>query len=426
MKKQLSSKLLAAGFILAGSILTAPSASAQAVQQIGNVFYIELENHNWTQPNGNIDNASATIEQIKGNPAAPFINSLVTPGNANAANVSYTNKYYNVLATPTGVNSIHPSEPNYIWQEGGSNYGVAGDADPGTGTGGSYPQGNNFSTATQSLSNLLQSSGQTWTAYAEDRQIGSNAGIVPIHGQNGTTGPTNPYYGTTQYDYAPKHVGQLFFQNTNDPSKVANYAALSQLQTDLANGTVAKYNVITPNQFNDMHSALSTDFIYNGVTYTHGTDAQKIALGDHFLSVIVPQIEASSAFGKNGEIVIWNDEVEPQVAGDTAANDYSHSSTEIVISPLAKGNAYHNDSLIYDHTSDLRTLQEVFSVGPAQGDAFLGQAATDPAGQNDLADLYQPGVVQTVPEPTAMTALSLAALALCVGRFRQRRSDVAA
>src|SRR5262249_5543271 len=89
--------------------------------QIGDVFYIDIENHNFTQPNGNVDTDSATREQIKDNLAAPYINSLIMPGNANAAMVSYATGYHNVLATPSGDNpSIHPSEPNYVWQESGT------------------------------------------------------------------------------------------------------------------------------------------------------------------------------------------------------------------------------------------------------------------------------------------------------------------
>ena len=39
--------------------------------------------------------------------------------------------YHNVLATPTGPNpSIHPSEPNYIWAEAGTNFGISNDDDP--------------------------------------------------------------------------------------------------------------------------------------------------------------------------------------------------------------------------------------------------------------------------------------------------------
>ena len=45
-----------------------------------------------------------------------------------------------------------------------------------------------------------------------------------------------------------------------------------------------------------------------------------------------------------------------------------------MISPLAKGNAY-NSTLNYTHSSDLKTLQELFGV-PAPGGGFLGDANT--------------------------------------------------
>ena len=62
------------------ALLVATSAQAQ---QIGDVFYIALENHNFTQPS---TVPAGTPEQLFKNPAAPFLNSLVTPGNPNAAN----------------------------------------------------------------------------------------------------------------------------------------------------------------------------------------------------------------------------------------------------------------------------------------------------------------------------------------------------
>lgn len=77
------------------SLLALLVASLAQAESIGAVFYIPLENHNWTQP------ASLTSPHpIYRNPAAPFINSLVTPGNANAANVSYASKYLNVVNVP--------------------------------------------------------------------------------------------------------------------------------------------------------------------------------------------------------------------------------------------------------------------------------------------------------------------------------------
>jgi hypothetical protein len=56
--------------------------------------------------------------------------------------------------------------------------------------------------------------------------------------------------------------------------------------------------------------------------------------------------------------------------------------------PLAKGNAY-DSTLTYTHSSDLKSLQQLFGVyGP--GGSFLGGA--NAAGTNDLSDLFVPGV----------------------------------
>jgi hypothetical protein len=143
--------------------------------------------------------------------------------------------------------------------------------------------------------------------------------------------------------------------------------------------------VITPNQFNDMHSSLNTDFTYNGVTFTHNTDQQSIAIGDNSLSQIVSKIMASQAYKNNGVIVIWYDESEgPNTVADTTQTTIP----EIVISPLARGNAF-NSTLAYTHSSDLKSMQELFGVS-APGGGFLGDANT--AGTNDLRDLFVAGV----------------------------------
>ena len=105
-------------------------------REIKHVFVIALENHNWTQPAA----VSGGIQQIYQNPNAPFINSLVN-GTALvyvdghlvniSEQVSYATAYHNVLATPSGNNPhIHPSEPNYLWAEAGTNFGVLNDNDP--------------------------------------------------------------------------------------------------------------------------------------------------------------------------------------------------------------------------------------------------------------------------------------------------------
>ena len=92
---------------------------------LGDVFYIDMENHNLTSnPTTVVLPGPYAIQQLLGNAAAPYLNSLITPGNLNAAQVSYASNYLN-----TGA-GIHPSLPNYLWQQGGSNFGVLTDLDP--------------------------------------------------------------------------------------------------------------------------------------------------------------------------------------------------------------------------------------------------------------------------------------------------------
>ena len=410
-------KLLVASLGAVAGLAVAPRASAQSLQRVGNVFYIYMENHNWIQPNGNVDpSPTSGIEQIKGNPAAPFINSLIDPYSPFSADVAYTNHCYNPLATPGGANpSIHPSEPNYIWTEGGSNFGVTNDSDPYKDT--SDAAGNVFDQP--SIAGLLQAAGVSWTSYQEGIDLVPTGGTVnqpaasaltnsiapedewtvPLSSFSGTSAAyTNAYNGSHQYNYAPKHNPQLFFTATNggtvstpDDStanpEVKHYRPLEALARDLETNHVAKYNVITPDQFNDMHNELSGGFTYNGVHYTG--DAAHIAQGDNFLRTVIPLIMASKAYRDNGLIVIWNDESERQDSADLTPNDYNHSCMEILISPLTKGHAYHNDAITYTHSSDVETLQEIFPIGPAQGIPFIGQSTSDTAGNRDYSDMFE-------------------------------------
>jgi hypothetical protein len=149
---------------------------------------------------------------------------------------------------------------------------------------------------------------------------------------------------------------------------------LQQLQTDLSSNGVAQYNWITPNQNNDMHTALSGG--YKGLT----GDRAAIKQGDDFLAAMIPMIMASQAYQNNGAIIIWYDETE-----GTNADDFTHTIPEIVISPLAKGYGYAN-ALNFTHSSDLKTVQEIFQVGP-----LLGDAASP--GTLDLSDLFVPNTI---------------------------------
>jgi hypothetical protein len=412
---------------MAGSLLAISPAGAAS---LGDIFYIDMENHNFTQPASD----TSAPQQLFGNPAAPFQNSLVNGTNSIDSQVSYATNYYNVLATAagaTGLNSIHPSEPNYLWQEAGSNFGVYNDNDP-------YTPGGMTVQSAPSLSGLLQNAGISWKSYQEDIDLSTNSQgqitntplpqsqwTVPTSSVSGTsTAYVNPYNGSNQYNFAVKHDGQLFFTATNGGTLTApnnstsnplisHYSPLSQLTTDLNNNTVGRYNLITPDQYNDSHTALANGFTYNGVHYTG--DLAAVAQGDNFLSIIIPQIMNSQAYKNNGAIVIWWDETE-----GTNQNDFSHTLEEIVISPLAKGNDFAS-SVPYTHSSDLKTLEQVFGVY-APGDNYLGDAGSP--GVNDLSALFQAGVIPAaIPEPASIVMMGFGLAGVVVlGRRAARKA----
>ncbi len=372
-------------------------------EEIKTVFVIAMENHNWTQP---ANQFTGGIQQIFQNPNAPFINSLVN-GNAFAVihgkvvriseQVSWAANYHSVLATPTGNNPhIHPSEPNYLWAEAGTNFGVLNDNDPFATNG---PTNQN---TTQHLSALLTQAGKTWRSYQEDIDLMTVGGqlinvplprdqwTVPLKSFSGNFGggTVNQFDGSTQFNYAAKHNPMVFFTDSNggNDATTANplahqYAPLQQLADDLADNNVADYNWITPNQFNDMHTGLTGG--YKGVT----GDAAKILQGDDFLRQIVPVIMASKAYKEHGVIIIWFDESEQDgVAGDNP-DDFNHTIGEIIISPEARRNVNgvpYASPVNFTHSSDLRTMQEIFRVRP-----FLGDAVN----AIDLSDLFERGAI---------------------------------
>ena len=199
----------------------------------------------------------------------------------------------------------------------------------------------------------------------------------------------NQFNGSTQFNYAAKHNPQVFFSDSNggdDPTPAnplsQQYAPVQQLLIDLANNTVADYNWITPDQYNDMHTSLTGGFM--GMT----GDAANIKQGDNFLSTVVPAIMASQAYRDNGAIIIWWDESEQDASGDNP-DDLNHSIGEIVISPRAhanEGGLPFASSVLLSHSSDLRTMQEIFHVTKP---FFVG----DSIHANDLSSLFGDGAI---------------------------------
>ena len=350
------------------------------------VFVIAMENHNWTQPA-----TTTSPSAIFMNPQAPFINSLVNGTSGISGEVAYATHYIN-----SGV-GVHPSEPNYIWAEAGTNFGVANDDTP-------YHADctpDTVQNTDQHLSAFLNKARRTWKSYQEDTDVdlmtnvplAKSAWTVPLFNLSGVfTSGVNAYNYATQYNYAAKHNPMVFFADTaggcntttSNPQR-SHYAPLQQLALDLQNDDVADYTWITPNQFNDMHTGLSNGYGGPSGTPNKG-DRADIAQGDNFLARIVPLIMASDAYQDHGMIVLWWDESE---GGDSP----DFTLPFIVVSkdahPNVKGMPFASATEL-SHSSTLRTMQEIFDVDPRAGFPWLGAAAT----ADDLSTLFKPGTIK--------------------------------
>lgn len=273
---------------------------------IKTVFLILMENHNWSE--------------IKGNASAPYINHTLLPM------ASYAQQYYN----PPGN---HPSLPNYLWLEAGTNFGIYNDDSP-------YI---NHQNTTQHLTTLLNNARISWKAYEED-----------------TNGQDCPLLGLGSY--ATKHDPMVYFNDvTNDNNIhsaycIAHVRPFSQLSPDLAHNSEGRYNFITPNLCDDMHDPCFQTL-------------DTVRQGDNWLAKQIPIIMHSTAYKNGGVIFITWDEAS---SGDGPIG-------MIVLSPAAKGNGYSN-TIYYTHSSTLRTVEEIFGVTP-----LLGAAAK----ATDLSDLFR-------------------------------------
>jgi hypothetical protein len=312
MKRSISPHIVTA---LVAALIAFFSLSAIHAQSNGPiVFLIVLENHNWIGTGG-----------ISGSYEAPYINKTLVPMAAVA------NNYFN----PYG---IHPSLPDYLWMEGGQNFGIYGDGSP-----------SQYRLSTHAhLSELLHNAGIPWRAYEES----ISGRVCPLTAE----GPVDSS-GSNLYE--PRHLPQIYFsdmtsgRNPYSSYCIAHVRPLTELASDLSDNTIGRYNFITPNMCHDGHDTCG------GNTIAHI---------DSWLKGFMPLLFNSAQY-KAGRVTIF-------IATDEAAN----GDGPIMFMALGHGvkHGYKNE-IRYTHSSLLRTLEEIFKVSP-----LLGYAAY----ARDLRDLF--------------------------------------
>jgi len=293
--------------VLCGIFAGAPLSMTAQNGHIQTVWIIVMENHNWSQ--------------IHGSSSAPYINNTLLPM------ASHAEQYFNPLLN-------HPSLPNYLWLEAGTNFGIHNDNPPSA----------NHQSTTQHLVTLLENAGISWRAYEENI--------------SGTECPL-----TDSGLYAVRHDPFVYFDDVTEnlnpaaPRCINHVRPFTELPSDLANNNVARFNFITPNVCDDMHDSCAPT-------------NNPILQGDTWLAQNLPAILNSAAYQNGGAVFITWDEGEDSLLDGPIGM--------IVLSPFAKGHGYQN-FIHYTHGSTLRTMEEIFGVTPLLRDA---------AKQNDLHDLF--------------------------------------
>lgn len=248
------------------------------MSNVKHVFIILMENHNWT---GNNSGAASGDPDIKGGSLTPYINSLI-PLRAHAGGD---------FNPPRN----HPSLPNYLWLEAGTNFGILNDGLPLRKNGKKLL---NRQSTTAHLVTELVNACIRWKAYAEPNFPNPDFTDCPLN------------FNEVDVDYG----AFLYFSDTTNGFSsssavcIAHVRPYSYLATDLAAvaactpslftaGTAcnAQYSFITPNLCHDGHESASP--------CAPGESTDNTLRGDTWLSNTgVPSIPNSSVYQTDGPI----------------------------------------------------------------------------------------------------------------------------
>jgi len=288
------------GVMAAGSEPSAPVVSPSPALAARHVFVIMMENHGYAD--------------IVGNGSAPWIN-------AAAAAYGMANDSYGVA---------HPSQPNYIAATSGSTDGVTDDSD--------------VTLDVPNIADQLEAGGRTWKAYMQSLATCNGDLLRSFCGGQ---------------LYARKHDPFVSYQDVqSDPARLARIVDLTQLDADLAAGTVPDLAWISPDQCHDMHGLEG----YGNDPCALVNDQQRIAAGDAFLASTVNAIMASSAWTTGSLIfVTWDEAGSRDTTGCCGADPGGGHILTLVISHDATGPLASD--VAYDHYSLLASIEAALGVG---------------------------------------------------------------
>ena len=307
---------------------------------------------------------NTSYSTIIGNPNAPRINAL-------ANTYGLATNYYGVT---------HPSEPNYVANIGGSNFGIQDDnqfyctpslaaTDPncaGTTV--------DHTVTAPNLADQLTAAGMTWKGYFQNLPPIPPAGLIKT-GPNANGPYSFKWPSNTVALYASKHNPFLNFTGTQDA--LANMVPDTQLATDLPTGDLPNFSLVVPDQCHDMHGT-------GGCSDTSGL----ISAGDTYVGNTVREIMASKTWrlGRNAIVITWDeDDFSDEGQPGTGCCGFDPGGGHVVTIVITnKGKHPITDNTPYNHYSLLRSYEDAFGL------SCLANACDAATGVKPMTPLFHP------------------------------------
>jgi len=222
---------------------------------------------------------------------------------------------------------------------------------------------------------LMNNAGISWKVYAQSYAAAGGTPTTPDNA-NGT-------------DYYRRHNGATWYSDilSNVDGSASKIVDLSELTTDLNNGTLPRYMIIVPDGHHDAHDC--------PVGMSTCTEAQQLAAADQFLSSTVGPILDTPDFqaGGTGLLLVTFDECGGGTDSGCGASVYT-----ALIGP--KVIPHTVSSVLYYHQNALRTMLDSLGIK-----TYPGAAATA-ADMSDFFDTNNDKPEVTVSSPANGSTMS--------------------
>ncbi|HWH12668.1 MAG TPA: alkaline phosphatase family protein [Solirubrobacteraceae bacterium] len=367
---------------VAGLLACGPDAGA-ATPPVKHVFVIVLEN----------ESVATTFGPGS---AAPYLaGTLVSAG-------AYLPHYYSIghASLDNYIAMISGQAPNPTTQADCQTFSDFVTTGPTTSDGQAVGSGCVYPAAIQTLPDQLEAAGMTWRGYMESMGADPTRESATC-GHPAVGSPDNTQAETATDQYATRHDPFVYFHSIIDNTArcASDVVPLTRLAGDLSTyASTPNLSFITPDLCNDGHDASCLNGGPGGLPAANA-----------FLSTVVPEIEASPAYQRDGLLAIVFDESvgdssaccgEPTGPNTTAPGGNGPGGGDtgaVLLSPfIAPGTVTQT---AYNHYSLLRSIEDLFGLGHL---GLAGQAGLTAFG-SDVFTAPAPGTTPPPPSPLPAT-----------------------